>query len=116
MTLPAFTHLPAGDLVLASASIIRAKILHDAGLVLFLSDVRFARSHRSGADGNSLANRTFPHNCCSHLAVFDFCRSTGNSLRFSEWNALAMALVSVDVIRVFGVCRLRPLVQFEHLF
>ena len=32
MTLPAFTHLPAGDLVLASASIIRAKILHDAGL------------------------------------------------------------------------------------
>ena len=32
MTLAAFTQLPAGDLVLASASSIRAKILHDAGL------------------------------------------------------------------------------------
>ena len=32
MTLPAFAQLPAGDLVLASASAIRAKILHDAGL------------------------------------------------------------------------------------
>ena len=32
MTLPAFAQLPAGDLVLASASRIRAKILHDAGL------------------------------------------------------------------------------------
>ena len=32
MTLPAFVQLPVGDLVLASASIIRAKILHDAGL------------------------------------------------------------------------------------
>ena len=32
MTLPAFAQLPTGDLVLASASIIRAKILHDAGL------------------------------------------------------------------------------------
>ena len=32
MTLAAFTQLPDGDLVLASASSIRAKILHDAGL------------------------------------------------------------------------------------
>ena len=32
MTHAAFTQLPAGDLVLASASSIRAKILHDAGL------------------------------------------------------------------------------------
>ena len=32
MTLAAFAQLPAGDLVLASASSIRAKILHDAGL------------------------------------------------------------------------------------
>ena len=32
MTLAAFVRLPAGDLVLASASSIRAKILHDAGL------------------------------------------------------------------------------------
>ena len=32
MTLVAFTQLPDGDLVLASASSIRAKILHDAGL------------------------------------------------------------------------------------
>ena len=32
MTLAAFTQLPAGDLVLASASSIRAKILRDAGL------------------------------------------------------------------------------------
>ncbi|MDC0993088.1 Maf family protein [Alphaproteobacteria bacterium] len=32
MTLAVFTQLPAGDLVLASASIIRAKILHDVGL------------------------------------------------------------------------------------
>ena len=32
MTLAAFTQLPAGDLMLASASNIRAKILHDAGL------------------------------------------------------------------------------------
>ena len=32
MTRAAFTQLPAGDLVLASASSIRAKILHDAGL------------------------------------------------------------------------------------
>jgi septum formation protein len=32
MTLPAFAQLPAGDLVLASASSTRAKILHDAGL------------------------------------------------------------------------------------
>jgi len=32
MTLAAFTQLLAGDLVLASASSIRAKILHDAGL------------------------------------------------------------------------------------
>ena len=32
MTLAAFTQLPAGDLVLASASSIRAKILHDVGL------------------------------------------------------------------------------------
>ena len=32
MTLAAFTQLPAGDLVLASASSVRAKILHDAGL------------------------------------------------------------------------------------
>ena len=32
MTVAAFTQLPAGDLVLASASNIRAKILHDAGL------------------------------------------------------------------------------------
>ena len=32
MTLPAFVHLPAGDLVLASASSTRAKILHDAGV------------------------------------------------------------------------------------
>ena len=32
MTYPAFVQLPVGDLVLASASIIRAKILHDAGL------------------------------------------------------------------------------------
>jgi len=32
MTLVAFTQLPYGDLVLASASSIRAKILHDAGL------------------------------------------------------------------------------------
>ena len=32
MTLQAFTQLPAGDLVLASASAVRAKILHDAGL------------------------------------------------------------------------------------
>ena len=32
MTLPAFAQLPTGDLVLASASSIRAKILHDAGL------------------------------------------------------------------------------------
>ena len=32
MTLAAFTQLPAGDLVLASASSIRAKILHDAGI------------------------------------------------------------------------------------
>ena len=32
MTSPAFAQLPAGDLVLASASSIRAKILHDAGL------------------------------------------------------------------------------------
>jgi septum formation protein len=32
MTRAAFTLLPAGDLVLASASNIRAKILHDAGL------------------------------------------------------------------------------------
>ena len=32
MTLAEFTQLPAGDLVLASASSIRAKILHDAGL------------------------------------------------------------------------------------
>ena len=32
MTFDAFAQLPAGDLVLASASSIRAKILHDAGL------------------------------------------------------------------------------------
>ena len=32
MTLPVFAQLPAGDLVLASASRIRAKILHNAGL------------------------------------------------------------------------------------
>ena len=32
MTPSAFAQLPAGDLVLASASSIRAKILHDAGL------------------------------------------------------------------------------------
>ena len=32
MTLPAFVQLPAGNLVLASASSTRAKILHDAGL------------------------------------------------------------------------------------
>ena len=32
MTIAAFAQLPAGDLVLASASSIRAKILHDAGL------------------------------------------------------------------------------------
>ena len=32
MTLPAFAQLPSGDLVLASASSTRAKILHDAGL------------------------------------------------------------------------------------
>ena len=32
MTLSAFAELPAGDLVLASASSTRAKILHDAGL------------------------------------------------------------------------------------
>lgn len=32
MTLPAFAQLPGGDLVLASASITRAKILHDADL------------------------------------------------------------------------------------
>ena len=32
MTSPAFAQLPAGDLVLASASKVRAKILHDAGL------------------------------------------------------------------------------------
>ncbi|MDB3879890.1 Maf family protein [Alphaproteobacteria bacterium] len=32
MTSPAFVQLPAGDLVLASASSTRAKILHDAGL------------------------------------------------------------------------------------
>ena len=32
MTLPVFAQLPAGDLVLASASSIRAKILRDAGL------------------------------------------------------------------------------------
>ena len=32
MTYPAFVQLPVGDLVLASASIIRAKILHDSGL------------------------------------------------------------------------------------
>ena len=32
MTLSAFAQLPSGDLVLASASSIRAKILHDAGL------------------------------------------------------------------------------------
>ena len=32
MTLAAFAQLPVGDLVLASASSIRAKILHDAGL------------------------------------------------------------------------------------
>lgn len=32
MTLPTFVQLPAGDLVLASASTIRAKILHDAGI------------------------------------------------------------------------------------
>jgi septum formation protein len=32
MTLPVFVQLPAGDLVLASASNTRAKILHDAGL------------------------------------------------------------------------------------
>ena len=32
MTLPAFVQLPAGNLVLASASSTRAKILHDAGI------------------------------------------------------------------------------------
>ena len=32
MTLPAFAQLPAGNLVLASSSSARAKILHDAGL------------------------------------------------------------------------------------
>ena len=32
MTSPAFAQLPGGDLVLASASKVRAKILHDAGL------------------------------------------------------------------------------------
>ena len=32
MTFPAFAQLPAADLVLASASKVRAKILHDAGL------------------------------------------------------------------------------------
>jgi septum formation protein len=32
MTLPVFAQLPSGDLVLASASRTRAKILHDAGL------------------------------------------------------------------------------------
>lgn len=32
MSMPAFTNLPGGDLVLASASAIRGKILHDAGV------------------------------------------------------------------------------------